>query len=81
MVILLIGSTVLTVWMVWYELANGLFSRSGEYVAGLAPRVLLALLSWRAFRAAKAWPSLNSKSAASISVLDEGEPLEPPWIR
>ena len=77
MVVLTIGSIVITVWMIWYELANSLFSRSGEYVLGTALWVLLALLTWRAFRATKAWPSLNSKSP---SVLEEARPLGPPWI-
>ena len=81
MVVLTIGSIVITIWMIWYEFANSVFSRSGEYVLGTAFWALLILLTWRAFRAMRAWPSLNSNAPASNAALDEARPLNPPWIR
>jgi hypothetical protein len=81
MIALTIYSAILTIWMVWYELASKSYSRSGEYFLVTALWAVLAVMTWRAFAATRAWWRLNAQTPDALSVLEEGATSEAPWIR
>ena len=78
-IILLIAviSMLLTALVVLYELANNSYGMSEVFILGTLPWIPLALLTWRAFRATKAWPGLSHSQSPGA---EETKPLGPPWI-
>jgi hypothetical protein len=71
--LLALGSCIGAVLVAWYAVANDSYGIFGGYLLGTLVWIPFVLLTWRAFRATKAWPELNR----GVEVTPR---FGPPWL-